>query len=507
MGGQKSSPKEMKAVLGIGGRLDEKPSKELVRSAFSEELIAQSGLFSGMDLADLAYGVVLAESGVVAEKEAAELLAALLELRTEGDALVLDPVLGDLYTNRENWLAERTSAVGWLGAGRARRESTTTAYHIVLRRELLGLSASLCSLASALADGAKTHRDSLMPDYTYLQAAQPTTFGHYLLSFAFPVLRDLERIKALYVHINKSPAGCGSANGSTLVKDRARLAELMGFDGLVDHARDAMWQADLPIEALSMVVASLVNMDRLAEDLMVFSTAEFGVVSLSDAHARSSKIMPQKKNPFALSYIRALANQAIGVQASLAAAGRTPSGQMDNRLFAYEDTPKMIALSADAADLMTAVVTGLSFDNNRVEGMFDENFSIASDLAETVMREAGLDYRTAHRLVGRLSRDGLAERKKVSEITLEDLDRAAQEVIGKPLGLSSKALAYGLDPYQAVANRNGQGGAAPAPVDAMIENVRDRLSDYSTWGRTLSKHDDAAEQDLLKRAAEIAGKA
>jgi argininosuccinate lyase len=180
-----------------------------------------------------------------------------------------------------------------------------------------------------------------MADYTYLQPAQATSFGHYLLTFAYPLVRDLDRLQALYRRTNLSPAGCGSVNGSRLPQDRTRLAGLLGFDGQVPHARDAMWQPDGPIEMLAMIVAALVNLDRLAEDLQIFATAEFDLIDLADSHARASVIMPQKKNPYALTYVRGVANEMIGMLAGVAALGRTPSGQVDNRVFIWRCTPRL----------------------------------------------------------------------------------------------------------------------------------------------------------------------
>ena len=134
-----------------------------------------------------------------------------------------------------------------------------------------------------------------MPDYTYLQAAQPTTFGHYLLGFTYPLLRDLARLDCLLEKVNRSPLGCGSTNGSRLPQGREQLAELLGFADIIPHARDAMWQADLSIENTALLTACIVNLSRLAEDLQIFSTQEFALVELDDQHARASKIMPQKK--------------------------------------------------------------------------------------------------------------------------------------------------------------------------------------------------------------------
>jgi argininosuccinate lyase len=292
------------SVLGVGSRLATGPAVELVQTAFARELADQLALFKGMSLADLAHTVMLIEAGVIPSADGASLLSALLDLDEYPTDFIPTPESGDLYTNREAWLAARTPSVGWLGAGRARRESTTTGYHIIVRSYLLAFASALIMAGTALIERADEYRSTLMADYTYLQPAQPTTFGHYLLGFAYPLLRDLERLQALYTRNNRSPAGCGSVNGSRLPQDRNRLAELLGFDGLAQHARDAMWQPDGPIETMSVVITALVNLDRLAEDLQIFATAEFDLVELAEGHSRASVIMPQKKNPYALAYVR-----------------------------------------------------------------------------------------------------------------------------------------------------------------------------------------------------------
>src|SRR6202035_4655659 len=133
------------------------------------------------------------------------------------------------------------------------------------------------------------------------------TFGHYLLGFAYPLLRDLERLQALYTRNNRSPAGCGSVNGSPVPQGR--------------HAPGAMWEPDGPIETMSVVIPALVNLDRLAEDLQIFATAEFDLVELAEGHSRASVIMPQKKNPYALNYVRGATNELTGMLASVAALG------------------------------------------------------------------------------------------------------------------------------------------------------------------------------------------
>ena len=493
------------AVLGVGSRLASGPAKSLVMTAFARELADQLALFRGMSLADIAHTVMLIEADVIPSTDGGSLLSALLDLHAAPADFTPKPESGDLYTNREAWLAAHTPAVGWLGAGRARRESTTTGYRITMRSLLLAFADVLMQAGQALIERADEYRAALMADYTYLQPAQPTTFGHYLLGFVYPLFRDLDRLQALYARTNLSPAGCGSVNGSRIPQDRTRLADLLGFDGLAHHARDAMWQADGPIETLSTIVMVLVNLDRLAEDLQIFATAEFGLVELADGHIRASVIMPQKKNPYALNYVRGATNELMGTLTSVTALGRTPSGQVDNRIFAYGDVPRALEMASGVAILMADVVRGLQFNTSLAEARLAGGFATATDLAETITLETGLDFRTAHRIVGRLVREATQANRSMNGLTTGDLDSAALVVIQRPLHLSEEAFVQALNPATAVAARQGIGGAALEPLAAMFDECRTTLEGYASWREEAAERIAAAEDKLLRRAREISG--
>jgi len=485
-------------VLEVGARLAGAPAEELVGSAFAAELEAQRGLAREMGLADLAHTIALVEGGVIPAAPGGSLLAALLALHDRPDELTLDPARGDLHTNREAWLAERTDAAGWLGAGRARREATTVAFHLAVRARLFGLARALVGCGRALVDKGAALRDALAPDYTYLQAAQPTSFGHTLLAAVPGILRDLDRLRGCVGRVDRSPAGCGSANGSSLAQDRRRLADLLGFPAVVDHARDAMWQADLPIECVAVVVAALVNLDRLAEDLLFFSAAEVGFVEIADGHARASKIMPQKKNPYALSYVRAAANRAIGVQAAMAASGRTPSGQIDNRLFAYGDVPRALADAAAAIELCGAIVAGLRFHPGRAAECLARSFTAATDVAEALAVAMGIDFRAAHRIVGAVARQLADSGRAPSSLTQADLAAVGARI-------DADTLARALDPAAAVRARRGPGGAAPEAIDALAAAGRIALDEHAAWHDAAIGRAAKAERDLIARARELAG--
>lgn len=491
---------------GEKARLREGPAAELVQAAYRREIGDAAVLWSGLDLADLAHTVMLIEQGIVPAEPGAALLRLLLELHeVPVEEFPLDAALEDVATNREAWLRRRDeAAAGWIGAGRARREPTTIAYRIAVRRRLLALAASIADFGRSLTDVAEEHVYTLMPDHTYLQQAQPTSLAHYLLSFAYPTLRDVDRLRACFGRINESPAGIGSINGSRLPVSRERLAELLGFDGVITNTRDAMWQVDGPVEITATVMALLLNVDRLAEDLQIWTTAEFGVADVADRHARISFIMPQKKNPYSLAFIRGMTNTAMGAMVSMAAVGRSPSAQVDNRIFAVGEVPRTLDRALDTVQLMAAVVRGLSFNRDRMRARAAEGYGHATDLAEAVMQTAGVNYRTAHRIVGTAVRLAV-ERGGRGEISADLLDEAARAVVGRPVSVPVEILRTVSDPAAIVATRTARGGAAPEAIRAMLDDCRRGLAVATAWANETPARLEAAERRLLARGADLAG--
>ncbi len=488
--------------LGVGDRFAEGPAPELVRSAFALEIAYGPLLYRGMSLADLAHAVALVEAGIVPPPLGARLLAALLELHAiPAREFPFEPAHGDAYTNRERELRRRApDAADWLQAGRARREASTVGYTIVVRDGLLAAAGALLALMGALLDRAQAEVATLMPDYTYLQTAQPTTLAHYLLTFVQPMTRDLSRLRLAFEHADRSPAGVGSTNGTRLLLDRERLAELLGFQGLALHARDAMWQPDSAVEVLAALTTLLLNVDRLAEDLQIWSTAEFGYVESADRHARISVIMPQKKNPYGLAYVRGVARASIGALAGAAALQATPSGQVDNRIFTYGAVPQALDQAERALSLMAGIVAGLRFDVETLRRRAGQDHSGATDLAETLTLTCGLSPRAAHRVVGHAVRLARAAGRALDA---DLLAAAAQAVIGRALGVSDRLIAESMDPRTIVESRTTPGGAAVQPVAAMIAGFRATATGAQAWLSDQRRRLDAAEQALLERVRSL----
>jgi argininosuccinate lyase len=241
----------------------------------------------------------------------------------------------------------------------------------------------------------------------------------------------------------------------------------------------------------------LVNLDRLAEDLQVWATQEFHLVELADEYSRTSVIMPQKKNPYSLAYVRGLANVSIGGLAAMANVGRTPSGQPDSRIFAYGDVPRTLERTREAVELMGGVVATLSVNPDRMAERAGLGYTQATDLAEEIMRTCRVPYQSAHRLVGHLVAQALEDGVPAEQITPEMVDQAAQTVLGRPLNLSPAILAEALDPRAIVATRSGIGGAASAPMEAMIEECHEGLRSVRAWRVDTGERIRTAQEALL----------
>ncbi len=462
-------------VLGVGGRLAGDPAQTMIESAFRAEIEPAAYLRRFLSHADLAHVAMLIRTGVISPERGHELIRTLLELHDD-TATSLDARHGDLYTNRAKLLQARLGPeAGLIHSGRARREATTLAWQLAVRELLWGLWGRLIDAAHTVVRVAETHRATYMPDFTYLHHAHPTTLCHYLLGYSFPLARDVERVQRALDAVNRSPAGSGSVNGSVLPLDRQMVADLLGFPELIEHTRDAMWAPDMAIEVMSTLVSIMTTVDRLSEELQIWTTAEFGYLQLDDSHSRVSVIMPQKKNPYALTFLRGEARRLVGRWNSVVMSGLTPSGQPDNRTIAYHDVPESIERVTGAIRLLADVLNRAVFNPERMRATARRGFPYATDVSDRLVLATGLGDAAIHGFVGRAIRDAIEG--GATDIDADDLRRAAA-VDGYELGeAADHALAGITDPEGAVALRDTVGGAGSVPIDNMLADLHTRLGD------------------------------
>lgn len=482
----------------------EAPAPELVEAGFALEVADALILHDGLNLADIAHVLVLREQGIIPDDAARRLLGLLLEVvRLPAETFPYDPSYGDPYNCRERYFAERLgNDAGWLHAGRPRREAGRMGLRLGLRRQVVGLMEDTAGFAEAAAFLADLHAETLFADQTYLQQAQPSTFGHFVLTFAFPALRDLDRLANSLTWVNRSPGGAGCVNGSRLAISRDREAELLGFGGVIEHTRDAMWQVDGLVDLLATSANLLLNMSKLAEDLEIWDSQEFDFVDLAGPYTRASVLMPQKRNPYALSIVRGAAGVLIGRLSGFLAVVKTPSARTDNLIFAYGEIPRSLDLAAKVTRLMTGVVASLRVNQDRMWASLESGFSQATDLAEWVMQTCGVDYRTAYLVVGSAVRRASREGLRGVDLTGEMLDAAAREASGIDLRLSGRDLTEVLDLRAIVLTRDSRGGAAPDVVRRMATDCRLAASRARERARGEARSMDEVERKLLTLAEE-----
>ena len=442
--------------LGLGGRLGSAAGEELVSAGFALEMADAHLLHDGFALADLAHVLELEDLGVLPAADAKALLDALLAMAAvPAEEFPYDPAYGDPWNSRERQLEALAGArAGWLTVGRPRREAARVALRVALRRAVLDAHGAALALGEAYVAQARRHRNTLVADFTYLQPAQPTTFGYVLAGHLQPVLRNLLRLENAYDWVNRSPAGAGGTTGSSLPLDRERLAGRLGFSDVIPHARDAMWQADGLIDLLATLATLATEAGQVAADLEIWASPGYGFVAVADEYCRVSALMPQKKNPYALPVIRHAAGGAAGALTGLLTVLRTGTARTDHFLSAAGDVHRALTGVAGAVRLLAGVVSTLQVDKAAMARSAADPGLVLADLADVIVGQGLGDRRTVHRLLGLAARQAAGAGRPV---TVVDVTGALAEggIEGPP-----ELLAALADPAAVLAGRTVTGGWA-----------------------------------------------
>ncbi|MCB0883020.1 MAG: argininosuccinate lyase [Thermoleophilia bacterium] len=503
-------PPREPGYLGEGGRLTGGPAPELVASGYAQEISHGPRLAAAMSWADTAHAVALAEGGGIDAPTAAALLGGLAELDAiPDDRFPWDAARGDAFNSREAELTRRVgkAAAGWLSAGRPRRESFRVAVRLVARAQAVELHDALVESAAAFVALAGRHRDALAADYTYLQPAQPTTAGHLMLAYAYPALRDAARIRGVHAELARSVAGAGGSAGSRWPLDRVRLAELLGCDGIVLHAKDAAWQADVYVDLLGAVATAFAHASQMAQDFEIFASREFGIVELADAHSRASALMPQKRNPYALAVIRAMAGTAAGELSGLLVALHTGTARTDHFHVVNGAVPRVMDEAVAVARLAARVVEGMRVDVDRMATVAREGFVVAADLADVVAMRCGVDYRTAHHIVGRAVREATDAGRSPDALGPADIAAAAAAVGVEGLDVPAD-IAEVLDPATCARERLQPGSSSPEAMAQMLEDCAARIGRARAWAEAARAREAAglrARDDAVRRLRATGG--
>lgn len=486
-------------------RLKKPPAPEVVEGFYARWLEGTRPYFDKLIEYNEAHVVELHAGKVVTRDNARQLLQTLRWMRAQGvDGFRFDPALEDLAPNLEGIVVSRLGEAvgGRLLTGRARGEVTNVGMRLLLRERFLELMEALNALRHEILKLARQHVETVMPSYTHAQHAQPTTLGHYLACIAEALETDFSRLTDCYGRLNASFAESGIGQGTAYPIDRQRVAELLGFDGLIENTRYALLCWDRALEALAQVAICAVNINRFSDDLFYWCTYEFGMVELSDEYSATSYIMPQKKNPYVLEELSVIPGRAIGAFAQDAFRWNRVSFGMATHIGGVKtDASKTVAEVCAAAKMLAGVVATLTVHEDVMRERAGVYFTQASELADTLVREKGISFRTAHKIMGTVVREAISAQRKPTEIDAAMIDAAAVQVTGKPLGLADDVLRRSLEPMELIRSRTVAGGTAPEAVIAALHH-RDAQFERDAAGLQAKKARVADARAALERAVQ-----
>jgi len=441
-----------------------------------------SSTFGYMSAVNKAHVIMLAGRRIVTPAVARKLLRGIIALDRRGpERFHLDPRLEDAFFNYETALIKLTGRDigGRMHTARSRNDLGATIVRLQVRDMLLEFMPLLFKARKTALAQARRYATVVMPGYTHLQPAQPLTFGHYLAGAASALERDTHRIAAAYERTNLSPLGAGALAGTGFPIDRRVTARLLGFDGLVEHTLDAVASRDFALELLSAWAIFGVTCSRIAQDFYVWFSHEFATVTFPDRVAGTSSIMPQKKNPVVLEHLKGKPAHLIGgfVSAASAIKNTNFTNTIDGNREAMRPLRQAFEEARACAVLLDLALATVEPNGRLLVERARADFSTATDLADVLVRRAGLSFRDAHQIVAGVVREAMELGLRADGIRGELVDRVSQRVVGRPLHVPADELADALDPVRSVERRATAGGPAPREVRRMVQTSLTRVRD------------------------------
>lgn len=482
------------------GRLGVRPSPLLVQHVTEVELLDELDDVDSFVLIDLAHAVMLTRRGIFSAEQGTAVVKALLRL-LDGDAramLDVDPAVGTITLHLERYLEAQCGALGLdIQRARSRIDQNATGLRMADRRGAQVVMQALLALAETMLEVAVEHDDVLVPGYTHLQHAQPTTLGHWFNAHYWVCSRNLSRLVQNYDRLDECPLGGAAHSGTSWPIDRDLTAAYLGFRRPVPNARDAGLSAlDATAELASVLGLTLSGASRCASDLYFWSASEVGLLRLHPGLCGTSSMMPQKRNPVALERIRALAGDSAGWGASqlgllhFATSTDADQGYVRNRLPAY------CRESAGALDLLREAIATLELDRPALADSAGQGWSASSALADDLVATQGLSYREAHEIVARLVTRAEADAGRLP---------GDPSVVHAALGVyAPERLAALLDARRFVESRTSAGGTSRQRRQELAEQAQADLQQLREAVSASCRRTETARAHLLADAAVIA---
>ncbi|CAN7678207.1 argininosuccinate lyase [Aminobacter sp. LjRoot7] len=453
-----------------GGRFASGPAA--IMEAINASIGFDKKLYAQDIRGSVAHSEMLAETGIISADDQQKIAHGLNTIlrEIEDGKFAFSTRLEDIHMNVESRLAELIGpSAGRLHTARSRNDQVAVDFRLWVKDEFHRVAEALKGLIAAFLERAEQHASTVMPGFTHLQTAQPVTFGHHCMAYVEMFARDLSRVRDAIERMNESPLGAAALAGTGFPIDRFKTAKALGFREPTRNSLDSVSDRDYALEFLSIAAICATHMSRLAEEIVIWSTPQFGFVRLSDSFSTGSSIMPQKKNPDAAELVRAKTGRVnghlIGLLTVMKGLPLTYSKDMQEDKEAVFD-------AAETLDLMLAAMTGMvgdmTINEQAMRKAAGSGYSTATDLADWLVRTLGMPFREAHHVTGRAV--ALAESKKVGleKLALEDLKSIHD-------GITDDIFSV-LSVQNSVKSRTSFGGTAPAEVKKQVRYWKKRLT-------------------------------
>ncbi|MEM2178566.1 MAG: argininosuccinate lyase [Candidatus Methanomethylicaceae archaeon] len=445
-----------------GGRLEGDLSKEIAE--FISSFKHDNYIINEVLEINLAHLLSLIDIGIINKEEGKAIAKTIMEMHIEE----IPPEMEDIHMLIESKLIEKLGEIGGkLHTGKSRNDQVATAIRMRLRRFLIEICKNIINLQEVLIKKAKFYKNSLMPGFTHLQHAQPTSIPHYLIAYFDMFNRSFERLISSYKRINISPMGSAALAGTGYNIDRIKLANYLGFDGLVENTLDAVSTRDFALEVVSNLAIMMIDISRLAEEIIIWATSEFNYIELPDEHSSTSSIMPQKKNPVTAEILRAKCGEILGELISMLTIMKALP--LSYNLDMQELTPhlwKACEITNKSIYIISDLIDKIKFNENRIIESIINSSSVATELADTLVKYYGIPFRISHKIVGEIVKEIYPQ--SLSKMNPEEISEMIYKKIGKRPEV--EIIKKAIDPYYNINVRNVIGGPSPSEIDKMINS-------------------------------------
>ena len=423
---------------------------------------------------NFAHTSMLKNENIIDSETADKILEALDKLKEEGiDALVLDNSVEDVHMAIEKYVIDIVGPeAGFMHTAKSRNDQVVTDLRLVLRERIRNIQIGILNFIEGIVEFAKDHLETVFIGYTHLQHAHPITVAHHLMAHVQSLKRDYERLDDTYKRVNLNPLGSAAMTTTSFPINRELTTKLLGFDGYLENSMDGVSARDFIAETVFDLSCLCTTLSKICEELILWSTYEFGIVEISDEYSSTSSIMPQKKNPDIAELARGksatVTGELITILTILKAIPYTYNKDLQ------EITPHLwnaCDVAESTLSIVTKMLLSVEFNEDRCLELAGKNFATATDLADIMVREKGIPFRTAHQIVGRIVNEASEQDLSEEDITSSYIDNIAMDLGFDKLELDDELVKKALNPLENVKMRKIPGGPSPEMVKLAMDNI------------------------------------